>query len=149
MHNIPTNENCPVKFTPTYLVNNKEEAKWYHDDFVQNGFEGAILKNKAGIYIFDYRSENIEKMKDFIDAEFEIVGGKEGVGTDTGCIIYRCKTKNNLEFDVRPKGTVEDRQEMFRNLKNDIGKMLTVRFPEYTESGKPSQPVGIVIRDYE
>ena len=149
MHNIPPSVNCPVKYTPTYLVNTKEEAKWYHDDFVQQGFEGGVLKNKDGLYIFEFRSENIEKVKDFMDAEFEIIGGKEGSGIDTGCIIYRCKTKDGQEFDVRPRGTVEERQELFKDLPNVIGEMLTVRFPEYTDSGKPSQPVGIVVRDYE
>ncbi len=149
MDNIPDSKNCPVKYTPTYLVNNKEEAKWYHDDFVQQGFEGGVLKNKDGLYIFEFRSENIEKMKDFKDAEFRITGGKEGVGIDTGCIIYRCITKEGLEFDVRPRGTVEERQELYNNLSNDIGEMLTVRFPELNESGIPSQPVGIVVRDYE
>lgn len=149
MHNIPADEHCPVKYTPTYLINNMEEAKWYHDKFVQDGFEGAILKNKNGLYIYEFRSEDIEKMKDFKDAEFEIVGGKEGVGVDTGCIIYRCKTKDGLEFDVRPRGTVEERQELFKDLPNVIGEMLTVRFPELTDSGIPSQLVGIVVRDYE
>jgi len=149
LDNIPTHKNCPVKYTPTHIVNNKEEAKELHDYFVQQGFEGAVLKNSNGVYIYEFRSKDIEKMKDFMDAEFEIVGGKEGVGIDAGCIIYRCKTKDGLEFDVRPRGTVEERQELFKNLPNDIGEMLTVRFPEYTESGKPSQPVGIVVRDYE
>lgn len=149
MKNIPANENCPVKYTPTHIVNNKEEAKQLHDYFVQMGFEGAVLKNKNGMYIYEFRSKDIEKMKDFIDAEFEIIGGKEGVGIDTGCIIYRCKTKDGLEFDVRPKGTVEERQELFKDLPNVIGEMLTVRFPELTDSGIPSQPIGIVVRDYE
>ena len=146
---IPQSTNIPIKMTPTFLVNNYAEAKAYHDSFVADGFEGAILKNIAGFYIFEFRSDNIEKMKDFQNAEFEIVGGKEGVGTDTGCIIYRCKIESGLEFDVRPRGTVEERQELFINLPNDIGEMLTIRFPEYTDSGLPSQPVGIVVRDYE
>jgi len=149
INNISTDPLCPVKLTPTYLVHNKEEAKQYHDYFVQQGFEGGVLKNIDGNYIFEFRSEDIEKVKDFIDAEFEIVGGKEGVGIDSGCIIYKCKIESGLEFDVRPKGTVEERQELFKDLPNVIGEMLTVRFPEYTESGKPSQPIGIVVRDYE
>jgi len=140
---------CKIKITPTFEVNNMEEAKVYHDRFVQDGFEGAMLKNKNGFYIFQYNSDDIEKMKDFDDAEFQIIGGKEGEGLDKGCIIYRCITKKGEEFDVRPRGTVEERKELFQRLKEDIGKPLTVRYPELTESGKPSQPVGIIPRDYE
>ena len=122
--------------------------------YVQRGFEGAMLKNLNGTYLFQYNSDDLEKVKDFEDAEFEIVGGKEGTGTDTGCIIYRCKTKTDLEFDARPRGTVEDRKKMLINLPNDIGKMLTVRYAELSDIGIPLQPVGIpaealAVRDYE
>jgi len=139
----------PIKLTPTFIVNSYAEAKIYHDKWVLEGFEGAMLKNINGFYMYEFNSDDIEKMKEFDDDEFKIVGGKEGVGADAGCIIYRCQTKTGLEFDVRPRGTVEERQEMFRDLPKDIGKMLTVRFPELTDSGIPSQPVGIVVRDYE
>ena len=92
-------------------------------------------------------------MKEFQDDEFEIIGGKEGTGTDTGCIIYRCITADGKEFDARPKGTVEDRQQMMIELPDSIGKMLTVRYAEYSDDGIPQHPVGIpeaqVVRDYE
>jgi len=144
---------CPIKFTPTEIVNNYAEAKVFHDKCVQNGFEGAMLKNVNGMYMFQYRSNDIEKVKDYQDSEFEIIGGKEGTGTDAGCVVYRCITENGGEFDARPRGTVEDRKQMFINLPNDIGKMLTVRFAEYSEDGIPLQPVGVpeaeAVRDYE
>ena len=147
-------DDCPIKLSPTFTVNNYDEAKFYHDRCVENGYEGAMLKNEAGIYEFQYNSNDLEKVKDYEDDEFEIVGGKEGTGTDEGCIIYRCKTESGGEFDARPRGTVEDRQEMFRNLQNDIGKMLTVRYAELSDDGIPLQPVGVpaeaeAVRDYE
>jgi len=147
IRNLP--DECKIKYTPTFEVNNMEEAKVYHDQWVLEGFEGAMLKNKDGRYMFQYHSMDIEKMKDFDDAEFEIIGGKEGSGLDSGCIIYRCITEDGKEFDVRPRGSVEERQKLFRNLSSSIGEPLTVRFPERTESRIPSQPVGLVIRDYE
>ncbi len=144
---------CPIKLTPTILVNSYDEAKVAHDKWVQEGFEGGMLKNKKGIYMFQYNSNDLEKVKEFEDDEFEIVGGKEGVGADAGCIIYRCITESGLEFDARPRGTQERRREMLINLPNDIGKKLTVRFAEYSDVGIPLQPVGVpeaeAVRDYE
>ena len=152
-HMAKFGDDCPVKFTPTQIVNNYAEAKVFHDHCVERGFEGAMLKNGAGIYMFQYNSNDIEKVKEFEDDEFEIVGGKEGTGSDEGCVIYRCITKEGKEFDARPRGTVEDRKQMLINLPNDIGKMLTVRFAEYSEDMIPQQPVGIpeaeAVRDYE
>ncbi len=144
---------CPIKITPTEMVNNYAEAKVFHDKCVQDGFEGAMLKNAKGMYIFQYNSNDLEKVKDYEDDEFEIIGGKEGTGTDEGCVVYRCRTESGGEFDARPRGTVEDRKQMFIDLPNDIGKMLTVRFAEYSEDGIPLQPVGVpeaeAVRDYE
>lgn len=145
---------CPLRFTETMIANNPDETTAYHDQFVQEGFEGAMLKNKQGLYMFQYRSNDLEKVKDYQDSEFKIIGGKEGTGTDAGCIIYRCITEGGLEFDARPRGTVEDRKQMLIDLPNDIGKMLTVRYAELSDSGVPLQPVGIpaealVVRDYE
>ncbi|MBR9682618.1 MAG: hypothetical protein GOV02_02995 [Candidatus Aenigmarchaeota archaeon] len=145
---------CPIKFSPSKIVHNYAEAKAYHDDCVQNGFEGAMLKNVNGIYLFQYNSDDLEKVKAYQDDEFEIVGGKEGTGTDEGCIIYRCISKTGIEFDARPRGTVEDRKAMLLNLPNDIGSMLTVRYAELSEDGVPLQPVGVpaeaeAVRDYE
>jgi hypothetical protein len=99
--------------------------------------------------MFEFNSKDIEKMKSFQDDEFKIIDGKQGTGLDSGCVIYKCITKEGETFDVRPRGTVEERQEMYQNLPNDIGKMLTVRFPEYSDKLVPLQPVGIVVRDYE
>lgn len=145
---------CPVKLTPTSIVNNYAEAKKYHDWCVENGFEGSMLKNSDGMYMFQYNSDDIEKLKVYQDSEFKIIGGKEGVGTDEGCVVYRCITESGKEFDARPRGTVEDRKQMFLNLENDIGKLLTVRYAELSEDGVPLQPVGIpaeaeAVRDYE
>ncbi len=144
---------CPIKLTPTILVNSYDEAKVAHDQWVQDGFEGGMLKNKNGIYMFQYNSNDLEKVKEFEDSEFEIVGGKEGTGADEGCIIYRCITESGLEFDARPRGTQELRREMLINLPNDIGKKLTVRYAELSDVGIPLQPVGVpeaeAVRDYE
>jgi len=152
-HGSNPGPHSPILITPTEIVNNYEEAKIFHDKCVQNGFEGAILKNKNGIYLFQFNSDDIEKVKEFKTAEFEIVGGKEGAGTDAGCVIYRCITKEGKEFDARPRGTVEDRKQMLIDLPKSIGKLLTIRFAEYSEDNIPQQPVGIpvaeAVRDYE
>jgi len=139
----------PIKLVPTIRVNSYEEAKYWHDKWVADGFEGGMLRNLNGIYLFEFNSKDLEKVKEFEDAEFKIVGGKEGTGNDEGCIIFKCETTDGKEFDVRPRGTVEQRREDFQKLDSYIGESLTVRYAELSDDGIPLQPVGIVIRDYE
>lgn len=138
-----------IKLVPTVVVRSYEEAKEWHDVWVAHGYEGGMLRNHDGFYIFEYNSKDLEKVKEFEDAEFEIIGGKEGTGNDEGCVVFRCVTPEGIEFDVRPKGTVERRRIMFENLHSYIGESLTVRFAEYSDDKVPLQPVGIAIRNYE
>lgn len=141
--------NATMKVAPTFIIRTPDEVKKHHDRFVQDGYEGAMIRNALGHYRFDYRSPDLQKYKEFIDAEFEIIGGKEGVGNDAGCVIFTIQAAPGLTCDVRPKGSVEQRQKWFSELPSLIGKQLTVRYQEKSEDGNLIFPVGIAIRDYE
>jgi ATP-dependent DNA ligase len=105
-----------------------------------------MVRNLAGLYQFKNRSYDLQKVKQFEDAEYEIIGGKEGQGRESGMAIFRCKTEAGIEFDVRPKGNVEERSAMWKNLSSYIGKPLTVKFQGLTDDGRPRFPVGLHIR---
>ena len=130
-------------------VNNEDEIHAAQAQFVEEGYEGAMVRNLTGAYRIGKRSADLQKVKTFEDDEFEIVGFTQGTGGEAGCVIWICKTKDGKEFNVRPRGTREERQEYFRNGNDYIGKMLTVRYQELTDDGIPRFPVGISIRDYE
>jgi len=74
---------------------------------------------------------------------------KEGEGQEAGCVLWVCQTKDGKPFNCRPRGTREDRMQLFQEGKNYVGKHLTVRFQELTTDGIPRFPVGIAFRDYE
>ena len=138
-----------IKFVKTYDVADQEELDLFEGNFVQQGYEGMMVRNHASAYKYKHRSYDLQKVKRFIDDEYEIIGGKDGSGRESGLIVYRCTTADGLEFDVRPRGSHEERAEIYKNLDNYIGKMLTVRYQELTDDGRPRFPVGIAVRDYE
>lgn len=147
-------ENNFIIKVPTVLVTNDEQLDQFHKENVANRFEGTMVRNGDGAYVFKFDTFNLQKRKDFVDEEFEIVGAHEGSGNDAGCVIFEVnnpygKTPKSKIFSVRPKGTVEDRRGWFRNLDSLIGKELTVRYQEFSEEGTPIFPVGLAIRDYE
>jgi len=117
--------------------------------FVEEGYEGAMVRNITGAYAIGKRSANLQKVKSFLDDEYEIVGYSEGTGDDIGTVIWECKTQDGSTFRVRPRGTREEKREHFQNGDSYIGKQLTVRYQELTDEGIPRFPVGISIRDYE
>ena len=141
--------NSQIKIVPTTRVNNETEMKALHDKFVQEGYEGIILRNLTGVYGLNQRSSALIKYKDFQDDEFLITGYKEGIGKFVGCVIWECENIEGKKFNVAPKGTLEQKKEWFKNANDIVGKDLTVRYFTFTNDGIPQFPVGITIRDYE
>jgi len=136
-----------VKNVQTFVVDKLSDIKKYHDDFIQHGYEGIMIRDKDGIYELNKRSKYLQKFKEFIEEEFKIVGFHEGTGDEKGAIIWDCVTKDKKTFAVRPKGTFESRKKLYEDGDKYIGKSLTVIFQEYSSDGVPRFPVGKAIRD--
>lgn len=141
------------KFEHLVLVKTEECAneaamKDKHNEYVKEGYEGIMLRNKTGLYS-NCRSVHLQKYKEFFDMECRIVDFKEGEGAEEGCVIWICETEDKKQFACRPRGTREERQELFATGAEHVGKMLTVRYQEMTDDGLLRFPVGIAIRDYE
>jgi ATP-dependent DNA ligase len=130
-------------------VDNEAQIHEAQRKFVEEGYEGAMVRNLLGTYAIGKRSADLQKVKTFLDGEYLIVGFTQGTGGETGCIIWECHTPAGQPFRVRPRGTQEDRKVLFQNGSDYIGKKLTVRYQELTDDGVPRFPVGITIRDYE
>lgn len=122
-----------------------EFQKWF-SRFVQDGYEGLILRNKKGVYECNFRSHDLQKYKEFEEDEFVITGFKEAEGRDTGTVIWECITPNGINFSVRPKGSIEQRKEWFENGSTFVGQKLTVIYQNLTEDKVPRFPVGKAIR---
>lgn len=143
-----------VKLLNTENCENKEEVKQFHKKYIEQGYEGVIIRNKKGEYQESYRSKNLQKYKEFTDDEYKIIGFTDGTGIEKGLIIWTCETKSGSQFQVRPKGTHNERRELYNKGNIFIGKYLTVVYQELTDDGIPRFPTtksgGIGdIRDYE
>jgi DNA ligase-1 len=138
-------------FTTLVLVETEKitnSIDYYHEKYVNADYEGIMIRNANSVYKLNYRSVDLQKYKTFEDKEYEIVDVKEATGNDKGTAIFVCLCNNEV-FSVRPRGTRELRSAYWNNSQDYIGKMLTVRYQNFTENGLPRFPVGIAIRDYE
>jgi DNA ligase-1 len=139
-------------FPTTFEIVKTEEAIKMEDfkakftEYVQEGYEGIMLRNKKGPYVSNH-SHDLQKYKEFEEDEFVIVGFKEAEGRDSGTVIWTCATKTGGEFDCRPVGSVEHRKALFQNARANVGKMLTIKYQELSEKGIPRFLSGKSIRD--
>ena len=146
---LPFTERVKRTNVENHLVKTKGDVKKWHDIFVKQGHEGVMVRSADSVYEVGKRSNYLLKYKEFQTEEYEIVGANTGQGRDANAVVWICKTKNGHEFTVRPEGTIESRENYYKEANKYIGKLLTVRFQNLTSLGVPRFPVGVVIRDYE
>jgi DNA ligase-1 len=137
-----------IRLVPTQQIEKKEEIEEHLHQFVEQGYEGIILRNKKGTYQEGHRSWDLQKYKLFHEEEFEIIGFAEGTGREKGLVIWECQTQEGKTFHVRPEGDHDARRNMFQNATKYVGKPLTIVFQEYTKDRVPRFPVAKDIRSH-
>jgi ATP-dependent DNA ligase len=144
LHTYP---NPFLEIVRTDKVKSVDEFKEKFGEFVANDYEGIMLRNIDSVYKQGFRSNDLQKYKEFHEEEYSIVGFDQGDGRDKGTVIWKCQTKEGRVFSVRPRGTHEHRQNLFKNGDSYVGKQLTVIFQELSELNVPRFPVGKAVRD--
>lgn len=123
-----------LKIVSTYKINSELELKDYHKKFIEEGFEGTIIRLDEP-YRINIRSSSLLKYKDFQDIALEIID------------IVPCEQRptwgkpqfelNGKKFEAGMKYTHAQREDFLANKKQYIGKIGEVRFFEYSENGIP------------
>lgn len=139
--------NAPIRLLYHEPVSGWDNMKKFHDQWVSEGFEGAILTDPKKPYKVGSRGNSLLKLKEFRDQEFKITGISEGLREEDMC--FTLETEDGKPFKAKPAGTRELKQYYRDNINNIIGKMATVKFFYYSEDGIPLLPVVKCIRDYE
>jgi DNA ligase-1 len=132
-------------YVETFLVKNEEEIKNYHTIFLEQGYEGTMVRNKDSFYKIKQRSSDLLKYKDFQDSEFKIIDytlEKDTSGADENLIVWVINVPVKQQFikcKVRPMGTKEERKDLYKkcveNFDQFKGRNLWTKFFEYTADG--------------
>jgi len=147
-----------IQFVKTEKIDPTCNLLEKHNVFVDEGYEGMMIRYGRGIYLPKYRSNELLKYKLFEDHEYKIVDFKESAGIP-GTIQFICEYIDKKKgvsgtFTTDMKGPFEERKIMFEKAlksfdKTMKGKKLTVQHQGYTDSDVPRFPKGKAIRDYE
>lgn len=116
----------------TREVSSLEEAQEFYKEQIEQGYEGAILKNLNGIWK-NHTSPNQIKMKAEKDCDLKIIGFEEGSGKYIGQIgsLICISSDEKLKVNVGSGLSDSDREKDFSEL---FGKIITVRYNEVIES---------------
>jgi len=131
----------------TQLIDNEEQVTYLFTYFTEQGYEGCMIRNSKGHYEHR-RSNNLQKVKEFEDDEFKIIGVEEGRGKLQGhAAVFVCLTKDGKTFQAKMKGSTSELKRYWDDHSLWLGRMLTVKYQGFTTHGIPRFPVGL--RFYE
>jgi len=139
-----------IKYVPAKLVDSYNYARELHQQFLDQGYEGSIIR-LDGLYKHG-RSYDLMKFKDFSDTEATIVGYEIGKGKRSGTLgKFLMQDDNGVKFGCPPgKGyTYKDMANMLANIQDYIGKRATFTYFQRTQAGSYRHPLFKTIRNYE
>lgn len=130
----------------TFAVSDEDELMLAFEQFLAKGYEGLMVRNTAGLYV-NTRSYDLQKIKEFMDAEFEVVGVEEGRGKLKGHAIFVCQTETGDKFRAKMKGETTALKQYWEKPELAVGKRLTVKFQGITKYYVPRFPVALRFRE--
>jgi len=131
-------------------VGNHTQAKIFHTNYLNQGYEGSIVRLDTPYQC--KRSHSLRKFKDFSDAEANIVGYEEGKGKRTGTLgKFIMQDDDGNQFGCPPgKGhNYKDLANMLTNIHEYMGQRATFTYFERTKAGSYRHPLYKCIRNYE
>ena len=154
---LNNNRAVPVE---TRQVFSMEHAQDLNQLWLDEGYEGSMIRQDAEYQ--PKRSWYLQKVKTFVDEEFEIVGFVERVSRSRNGVAHEeyktgmlgkfiMKMADGREFGAPPGKGYDHKKltEMWENRESYIGQQATVEFFEYTEYGVPRFPKYKALRNYE
>jgi DNA ligase-1 len=128
-----------VKLVDTRLVHDIDELDKVYADWIEDGYEGQMIRLDEVYLPGDKRDWRLMKRKEFIDAEFEVDDIQQGRGNWAG-IAKRAvlKLPDGRKFEAGIKGNMIAGKKLLEEHAAGITpKECTLRFQNYTPDGIP------------
>jgi DNA ligase-1 len=140
-----------IHLVPTYEVQSLEDIQDYYEQFLEQGYEGAIIRFDTP-YV-GKKTSNMLKYKPMYDSEYELLELIEGTGNRAG--MAGAAYIRVPGVDGQKKTNIKGSRDWLTQIWNDRanlnfkGKMITIQYPNLTPDGVPRFPYMLAIRDYE
>jgi DNA ligase-1 len=126
-----------VEVVPRMIVHPREVRK-YHDMYVEQGYEGAMVKLLDSTYKFG-RGHNVMKYKHFDTADLSVTSFEEGEGKYQGMlgalVVARPHKGSTIRVKVGSGFSDKQREEIWANRSTYRGKTVEVQYFEVTPDG--------------
>ena len=140
-----------IKYVPGFILNNPTHTQLMKacDDYLKDGFEGAMVKDLASPYVFK-RGKNLLKVKRFRDSDLQVASFYEGKGKHKGRlggIVVQGKVDGKpCTSEVGSGFSDALREEIWANRGKWQNSTVQVQYQDFTPDGSLRFPVFIMRR---
>lgn len=129
-----------IQFVPQILVSGYDNMIKLHNDYVEDGWEGLVIRDPDKVYRPNGRTNDMIKIKCYKNSEFLITGYDLGLrGTED--MVFICQTKDGIEFKAKPWGDREQKQWYVDNFETEcLNQYANVKYFYLSDTGCPLQP---------
>lgn len=128
-----------IVVVPYFMANSMAEAQELYGKFVEDGYEGAILRNANSVYQH-FRTNDLIKLKPYEDMEIIILdiidpgSGNWGGSGKTASV----RMENGKVFNATFKGSYETAVQILKDKESWIGQKVTITYNGWTGKGTPN-----------
>lgn len=138
-----------IDLVENFHVSSNNYVQRLTDQFIEEGYEGVIVRNPRAVYSPNKRSSKVMvKLKRTIQEEY-IVFNIIPQNRDESKGMFVFKSEKGDLFEVNPTFSDEQARKLLKYRQDYIHKLVTLTFYEYTEKGLPFHVIDTIFRDYE
>lgn len=142
-----TDKELRIQFVPQVLISGYDNMIKLHNDYVEEGWEGLVIRDPDKVYRPNGRTNDMIKIKVYKSEDFLVTGYELGLrGSED--MVFICQTKEGKEFKAKPLGDRLQKEEYVENFdslyKNHTGEC---KFFYYSDDNIPLQPCFKAFRD--
>lgn len=137
-----------VKLVQSISVKSETEMIELARKWIQEGYEGLMLRSGKSPYCFGRRTVGLLKYKEMYDQEFlilDILDSENEPGQPR--FVIEVNKEKSITCDVRMKGSKEHNKQYLIDKNKYINKWLKTQYQEINSYGNLSFPVGLEIRE--
>jgi len=129
-----------AQIVPHVKVSGYDNMMKLHNKYVEEGFEGVVIRDPNANYEFGSRKNCMIKIKKYRDDCFKVIGIEPGLrGSED--MVFILETSDGIPFKAKPLGDRATKEEYWNNFESKYkGHIGECKFFYYSDEGVPLQP---------
>ena len=128
------------QFVPQVEVSGWDNMLKLHNDYVEEGWEGLVIRDPDKVYRPNGRTNDMIKIKCYKSDEFLVTGYELGLRGNED-MVFLLQTKQGKAFKAKPHGDRELKNWYINNFNSEcLGHYATVKYFYMSDDNIPLQP---------